>query len=73
MAEKKIKISSSKRFGARYGRTIKQKVSDIEAKQKRKYECPSCTKVNVKRVAKGIWGCRSCMHKFAGKAFYLGE
>jgi len=65
--------STAKRFGPRYGRTIRQKVAAIEKKQKRKYECPSCDKVAVKRVAKGIWQCRKCLYKFAGKAFYLGE
>ncbi|MBS3168296.1 50S ribosomal protein L37ae [Candidatus Woesearchaeota archaeon] len=64
---------STRRFGPRYGRTIKQKVEAIESKQKKKYECPSCNRINVKRLAKGIWECRKCSHKFAGKAFYLGE
>lgn len=67
------KVGSTGRFGARYGLTIKQKVLAIEKRQKAKYECPSCTKLAVKRVAKGIWSCFKCNHTFAGKAFYLGE
>lgn len=67
------KVGSTGRFGARYGLTIKQKVLAIEKKQKAKYECPSCTKVAVKRLAKGIWLCKKCHHKFTGKTFYLGE
>ena len=67
------KVGSTGRFGARYGLTVKQKILAIEKRQKLKYECPSCTKLTVKRIAKGIWQCRRCLHKFTGKAFYLGE
>ncbi len=67
------KVGSTGRFGARYGLTIKQRVLAIEKRQKAKYECPSCKKNAVKRVAKGIWQCNKCNHKFTGKAFYLGE
>ncbi len=67
------KVGSTGRFGVRYGLTVKQKVAAIEKKQKMKYECPSCHTVAVKREAKGIWSCSKCAHKFAGKAFYLGE
>ncbi len=67
------KVGSTGRFGVRYGLTIKQKVLAIEKKQKKKYECPSCNKLNVKRLSKGIWFCNKCNHKFTGKAFYLGE
>ncbi len=66
-------VGSTGRFGVRYGVTIRQKVLEIEKKQKLKYECPSCHKLLVKRIAKGIWACRKCCHTFAGKAFYLGE
>ena len=67
------KVGSTGRFGVRYGLTIRQKVLAVEKKQKAKYECPSCAKIAVKRIAKGIWSCAKCSHKFAGKAFYLGE
>mgnify|MGYP001584699670 CR=1 FL=1 len=67
------RVGSTGRFGVRYGTTVKQKVLAIEKKQRLKYECPSCTKVAVKRGAKGIWSCKKCDHTFAGKAFYLGE
>jgi len=67
------KVGSTGRFGARYGLTVKQKVLAVEKRQKIKYECPSCTKLKVKRIAKGIWECMKCHYKFTGKAFYLGE
>ena len=49
------------------------KVVDIEKKQKATYECPSCHKITVKRLAKGIWKCYKCSHTFAAKAFSVGE
>ncbi len=67
------KVGSTGRFGTRYGLTVKQKVLAVEKRQKIKYECPSCLKIAVKRLAKGIWSCRTCNHTFTGKAFYLGE
>jgi len=73
MAAGTKKVGSTGRFGVRYGLTIRQKVLDIEKKQKAKCECPSCHKISVKRIAKGIWSCMKCSHTFAGKAFVLGE
>ena len=67
------KVGPTGRFGARYGLTLKQKVLAVEKKQKSKFECPSCAKIAVKRLAKGIWECNKCNNKFAGKAFYLGD
>ncbi|QQG39940.1 MAG: 50S ribosomal protein L37ae [Candidatus Aenigmatarchaeota archaeon] len=63
------KIGSAGRFGSRYGRKLRKDVSDIEAVQRAFHECSSCRKVAVKRVAFGIWQCRSCNRKFAGGAF----
>ena len=63
------KLGSVKRFGARYGRKPKLKFSKIEIEQRRLHKCPYCNKVAVKRVAVGIWNCRKCNAKFAGKAY----
>ena len=67
------KVGSTGRFGVRYGLTIRQRVLAVEKKQKPKTECPSCHKISIKRLAKGIWECNKCDHKFAGGAFYRGE
>lgn len=67
MATKKILTTG--RFGVRYGKKVRQKVIDIEKKQKGWQKCPHCRKNRVKRVAKGIWQCRSCGIKFAGRAY----
>ena len=62
---------SIKRFGARYGRKPKKKFAAYEASARSKHKCPECNKVNVKRVAVGIWSCRSCGFYGAGKAYSL--
>jgi len=67
------KLGSVARFGARYGRKIKQKVLDIEKKQKKIHKCPFCNKTQVRRIALGIYQCKKCNTKFAGKAYYPGE
>ena len=66
-------IGSAGRFGVRYGKRIRQKVSDIEKKQKLKHECPYCHKKTVKRLSVGIWQCNKCDAKFTGRAYVPGE
>ncbi len=68
MATKKVK--SAGRFGARYGKRIRQLVVDIEQKQKAKHQCPYCSKYSIKRLAVGIFQCKKCDAKFTGKAYY---
>ncbi len=63
------KLASAGRFGARYGRRIKERLLNSEISQRAKHKCPYCLKVNVKRVSTGIWECRSCLAKFTGKAY----
>lgn len=63
------KVFTAGRFGARYGKKVKQKVIEVEKKQKGWHKCPYCSKKRVKRVSKGIWGCRSCNVKFTGRAY----
>ena len=64
-------MSTTKRFGARYGRSLKAKFGLVEEEQRRKHKCPYCSKTSVKRVAMGIWQCEKCNVKFAGKAYTL--
>ena len=70
MAEVK-KYTSTKRFGARYGRKMKERFGKIDAIQRQKQKCPYCSAVQVKRVAAGIWSCRRCKTKFTGKAYSI--
>jgi large subunit ribosomal protein L37Ae len=60
------KIGSAGRFGPRYGKKVRQLVSDIEKVQKQRHLCPRCDMPYVKRVAAGIWKCGKCGTKFAG-------
>ncbi|MDP2750230.1 MAG: 50S ribosomal protein L37ae [Nanoarchaeota archaeon] len=61
------------RYGTRYGITTRQRLAEVEATQKKKYECPSCKQKKVKRVCKGIWQCRKCGTKFAGRAYAVSK
>lgn len=67
------KIGSSKRFGARYGRTIKHNFAKIEHEQRKLHKCPYCNKIAVKRLATGIWYCKKCDAKFTGKAYTIKD
>lgn len=69
MAEKHAK--GVKRYGTRYGRTIKRKLGKIEAQQKADYACPQCAYKAVKRLAAGIWMCKKCDAKFTSRAYMV--
>ena len=61
----------AKRFGARYGTTVKRRLEKIEIEQKKKHKCPYCNAFRVKRLAVGMWQCSKCNTKFTGKAFTI--
>jgi len=63
------KVKSTGRFGARYGRKIRQRVLKIEEQQRKKHKCPYCTAIKVKRLSIGIYKCDKCNSKFTGKAY----
>jgi len=69
MARKTKKVGSTGRFGVRYGRRIRQRILDVEKAKKEKKPCPNCYKSGLKRVASGVWVCKKCGAKFAGKAY----
>jgi len=71
MANEKKLSGSAKRFGVRYGRTTREKFGKIERLVRSRQVCPYCSKKNVKRVAAGIWNCRTCKAKFSGAAYTL--
>ncbi len=66
------KIGSAGRFGARYGLKIRTKITEIERIQRGRHKCPFCSKLALKRIASGIWWCKHCKTKFAGKAYEPG-
>ena len=65
------KIGTAGRFGSRYGKKIRQAVAEIEGLQKKKAICPKCKMPYVKRISTGIYFCKKCKIKFAGKAYYV--
>ena len=73
MAGKKTKHGSVKRFGSRYGRTLKNKRGAVEALQKKEYVCPRCRYQKVRQVATGIWSCDKCSATFTSKAFTISK
>ena len=67
------KLGSAKRFGARYGRTLKERFAVVEKEQRKRHKCPYCNAIQVRRIAVGIWHCKKCDAKFAGKAYSVRE
>ncbi len=65
----KNRTGSAGRFGPRYGRVARRRVSDIEETSRAKHVCPDCNTEKVQRRGTGIWECQRCGHKFAGGTF----
>ncbi|MBN2042900.1 MAG: 50S ribosomal protein L37ae [Candidatus Aenigmarchaeota archaeon] len=63
------KVGSAGRYGIRYGKGTKKRLVEIEKVQKAKHTCPNCMKPTLKREASGIWVCRKCNVKLAGRAY----
>ncbi len=71
--QKKEGLGSAKRFGTRYGATLKLKLAKIEKEQRKKHECPYCGKPKVSRVSYGIWHCGKCSATFTGAAYTIAR
>ncbi|MBW6442452.1 50S ribosomal protein L37ae [Patescibacteria group bacterium] len=73
MASKLKKTKAAGRFGARYGKRVRDKLVGVEDKQRVKQKCPFCGKLGAKRLSKGIWQCsrKKCNKKFASDTYYL--
>jgi len=65
----KVQGNPAKRFGARYGSTLRKRVAGIEREQRAWHICPNCGHPRVRRVSIGIWRCRKCGYTFAGGAW----
>ena len=71
---REAKKGTTRRFGARYGIKIRDKLEKVEALQKAKHKCPICCKIgSIRRLAAGIFTCKRCKNKFTGKAYYLSK
>ena len=64
-------LGSVKRFGTRYGRTVKLRLASIEAVQKKPQKCPYCLKLKAKRLSLGLFKCQTCNAKFTSKAYAI--
>jgi len=71
MVTKSKKTKAAGRFGSRYGKSVRDKLVQVENKQRVKQKCPFCEKEGVKRVSNGIWECPRCKKKFASNTYYL--
>ncbi|HDD72483.1 MAG TPA: 50S ribosomal protein L37ae [Candidatus Aenigmarchaeota archaeon] len=61
------KVGFTGKYGVRYGRSIRERL--LKVGSQKKYRCPFCMKTTVRREASGIWMCKKCGFKFAGKAY----
>lgn len=52
-----------------YGKKIREGVRKAEQKAKQAYECPSCSRNAVRRIAPAIWQCGKCSTKFASGSY----
>ena len=59
----------TKRFGTRYGRTVKEKLAKVETGARKNYKCPYCSAIKVKKQVAGVWKCGKCNKVFTGRAF----
>ncbi len=65
------KVGSTGRFGPRYGLKIRKNALSIE-RLKNTEKCPNCFKPSIRRQSPGIWACKKCGLKMAGRAYQLG-
>jgi large subunit ribosomal protein L37Ae len=70
---KKETFGSVRRFGSRYGRTIRYKIGKIEESRRQSTSCPFCKYKKVERMSAGIWLCTKCKAKFTGRAYDFSQ
>jgi large subunit ribosomal protein L37Ae len=63
------KVSSTGRFGSRYGAKLRRAVLDIDRRRHEPHRCPSCATRALRRMAAGLWECKKCGLQFAGGAY----
>lgn len=73
MAESMKHSKAVRRYGTRYGRRNRDKVSLLEVEQRKKHKCPKCGYAKVKRLSVGIWQCSNCSAKFTSRAYTVSK
>jgi large subunit ribosomal protein L37Ae len=61
--------NTTKRYGTRYGATLKRRLNKIENVQRADQRCPRCNRPSAKWKSVGIFECRKCGAKFTGEAW----
>lgn len=69
MPERSRRTGSAGRYGPRYGRVARRRVSEIEEAMRDTHECPDCGAESVTRSGTGIWECGRCGYRFAGGTY----
>ncbi len=73
MTAGRVGLGPVKRYGVRYGRTVKARLAAIEVDQKKAQQCPYCKKMKAYRLSFGIYQCDLCDKKFTGQAYSLAH
>lgn len=55
----------------RYGATVRKNIDKIRSLRAKKYKCPGCKSLSIKRRSAGIWECSHCGLKIASDAYSL--
>mmetsp|Transcript_20160 Transcript_20160/g.56774 ORF Transcript_20160/g.56774 Transcript_20160/m.56774 type:complete len:101 (+) Transcript_20160:67-369(+) len=73
MAKHTKRVGITGKYGTRYGASLRKISKKYEIQQHAKYMCTFCGKENVKRLAGGIWQCKSkqCKRTIAGGCWLL--
>ncbi|MEK6800706.1 MAG: 50S ribosomal protein L37ae [Nanoarchaeota archaeon] len=71
MGAKKKKIKAAGRFGAGYGKNVRDRFNAVEAQQRRLQPSPFHPTGKAKRLSSGIWKCIKTGRVFAGHAYFL--
>ncbi len=71
--EKELGLGPLKRYGTRYGKTVKVRAAKIEFEQRKPQLCPNCLKPSARRLAVGIYKCKKCNAKFTGRAYSVSQ
>ena len=54
---------------ARYGKKIREGFRKARKKSEKKYQCPKCSRLAVKRISEAVWKCKKCSAKFSSGTY----
>ena len=59
MSKRTKKVGITRKYGTRYGASLRKTAKRFEIAKRAKYMCPFCGKNVVRRLVVGIWVCKS--------------